>query len=80
MKIISARDASLLALLAERPRSKSGMSTRIMRKLAEPAREIATALRSGNHQVSREAAETARGVDTWVKTNKTHLHSNKSTR
>jgi hypothetical protein len=71
MKAISPRDASLLALLAEQPKSRSGMRVRIMKKLRGEAHAIAVAMRSDDRTVSKGAAGTARGVNRWAKTNKT---------
>jgi hypothetical protein len=71
MKSISPQEASLLALLGEQPKSRSGMRLRIMKKLRGEAHDIAVAMRSNDHTVSKGAAATARGVNKWVKTNKT---------
>ena len=70
MAKISPREASLLALLAEEPASRSRITHRIMNELQGEAREIAEALRQGNHHTSPKAAATARGLHDWVKTNK----------
>jgi hypothetical protein len=76
MKTISPRDASLLALLAEKPGSKSAVRRRVLRKLNPEAFSIAVEIgkksllpRSGSNLQSK-ASETARGLENWATTNK----------
>jgi len=66
---ISPRDASLLALLAERPKRNSAITKRAFFALGSEAQRIADALR-GRRGVSERAEQTAEGLHDWVKTNK----------
>jgi hypothetical protein len=67
---ISAKDASLLALIAERPERDSRVTDRIFYKLGSKAQQIAEALKNGPEGASGQAAETARGLHDWVKANR----------
>jgi len=80
MTKISGRDASLLALLAEGPISKSRAATKIRGQLGVGARDIAEAMRSSNTQASTGAAATARGYRDWVSSNKISPHKNRARR
>jgi hypothetical protein len=66
---ISPKDASLLALLAERPKRNSAIAKRAFLALGSEAQRIADALR-GRRGVSEKADQTAEGLHDWVKTNK----------
>ena len=75
MKTISARDASLLALLAESSKTNSGLRRKVLKKLDREARDVA--LEIGNRKSLTEspsdvtrARATARGIERWAKTNK----------
>jgi hypothetical protein len=76
MKTISAQDSSLLALLAEKPSSRSGLRRKILEKLSPEALNIATkmgekCLISDDAEiVGTDAAATARGLKRWAETNK----------
>jgi hypothetical protein len=70
MPSISPQEASLLALLAERPARNSGVTRRAFSKLGDKAKEVANALRDGGHGVNDEASQTAQGLHDWVKTNR----------
>lgn len=69
MTRISTRDASLLALLAERPKRNSAVTKRAFFALGSEAQRIADALR-GRQGVSEGAEQTAEGLHDWVKANK----------
>ena len=69
MIAISPRDASLLALLAERPDRNSSVTREAYSNLGPDAQKVADALR-GDPPASDEAAETAEGLHEWVKTNR----------
>jgi hypothetical protein len=75
MKTISARDASLLALLAETPKSSTTVRRKLLKKLDREALNVA--LEIGNKRplaqtpsVANDATATARGIERWAKTNK----------
>jgi hypothetical protein len=70
MTTISAKDASILALLAERPSRNSAVTDRVFYTLGSEAQQIAEALKSGPTGASEKAAETAQGLHDWVKTNR----------
>lgn len=69
MTTISPRDASILALLAERPKRTSATSKRAFYVLGSEAQRIADSL-GGRQGVSEKADRTARGLHDWVKANK----------
>ena len=72
MTTISAKDASILALLAERPARNSRVTDRLFYRLGPDAQQIAEALKSGPAGAPESVAETtARGLHDWVKTNRT---------
>jgi hypothetical protein len=71
MTTISPKDASLLALLAERPLRDSAVTDRVFYSLGSEAQKIADALRNGPSGVSENAAQAAQGLHDWVKTNRT---------
>jgi hypothetical protein len=70
MTAISAKDASLLALLAERPRRKSEFAEKAFYKLGPDAQHIAEALSGTRHGVPKAAVETAKELHRWVKSNR----------
>jgi hypothetical protein len=70
MAAISGRDASLLALLAEKPKTSSPVIKHAFFTLGPEAQEIAKALR-GRQDVRERAIRTAKGLRDWVKSNKT---------
>lgn len=81
MKTISPKDASLLALLAERPASKSSLRRQILNRLDSEGLTIATEmgkkglLPATATDDQTKAAATARGLVNWAKSNKLHKSS-----
>jgi hypothetical protein len=67
---ISPRDASYLALLAEKPEGNSAVIKRAFFTLGSDAQQIAKAL-LGRQDVPEKARQTADGLREWVKANKT---------
>jgi hypothetical protein len=70
MKTISPKDASLLALLAEKSGVSSATRRRLLGELEPEALNIAIQMGRGDSEEDSKAATTARGLEKWAETNK----------
>jgi hypothetical protein len=75
MKTITAREASLLALLAENPKKRSTLRRKVLKKLDGEA--LSVAIEMGSRRpltqtpaLATRASATARGIERWARTNK----------
>jgi hypothetical protein len=66
MAQISARDASFLALLAEKPKGNSDLIKDALFTLGSEAQKVADALR-GRQDVPEKTRQTAEGLREWAK-------------
>lgn len=70
METLTHTDASLLAILADRPGMTGAEKSRLVQRLTETARPIGDSLISGHPDSRTEAGKAAAGIRRWSEANR----------